>query len=210
MVGVGRLELCVPYVKALGNIQGQQRGYALTVGRTFPDRHAPIVRVDGFVPIGVVCCQVTCRDPASFGLNEIGDFLGDVASVKGVSSPFGNGLQRLSQGWQRDHLAVAWGVTSGQEFHPGWASRQLAFGGLPLAGDHLGHGVTVECIADCWAKHLTQAHHPVRLQRRLPAIHRPRYRNREGSIRPIEWDRTVPFPLHLFHVGRGCGPPTAV
>ena len=81
-------------IKALGDVHGHQHDQAVAVRRNLPHVVAPVVRMDGLDPLGLVFCQIVLADVAA-GLARPGvDSLGQLAVVQGPAARVAEQAQR--------------------------------------------------------------------------------------------------------------------
>ena len=90
--GLDRIPFCK--IKALGDIHSHQHDQAMAVGRNLPHVVAPVIRMDGLNPLGLVFCQIVLADVAA-GLARPGvDRLGQLAVVQGPAARVAEQAQR--------------------------------------------------------------------------------------------------------------------
>ena len=158
-------------VESFDDVQRLQGHNALTVGRTLPAGHAPVVRLDGFVPIRAVRLQIFFRQPAALFLDELCHHRRYWAGVKRLAAALRHCPQRARQSGQSHDFPLTRGAPVHQQLLARRQRRQLVFLLLPLETDDVAYGKPVLRVIDGWRQRVGQAYCPFALQQHLPPVH---------------------------------------
>ncbi len=183
-------------VVARGQLHGQDGGQALAIGRTFVQRHAPIVGGDGIVPGGDMGGHIRRGDPAAVALDVLAQFVGEVAFVDEVFALGGHAPQGLGQGGDAHEFAGPGRVAVDEQFVaaglfgtvvqvaalPVGGAQQLLHLGGPARGDDLRDRIAVLRRPDGGLEHVRQGHAPVPLQQIAPPGHGAGHADRLAGV----------------------------
>jgi len=107
------------------DIEGQQRGQSLPVGRTLPDAQAAIRGADGLLPRARVRSQVLHGHAAARGLEYCGDGLRNRALVIGALAALRDGVQRAGQARVAEEFARTRPAAVQRQLQPARRGAQL-------------------------------------------------------------------------------------